>query len=223
MIQNSILLLIYLRRMSVCKVQGKDKASLATLQQQLAYERAHTGAFSPSDIENLYAQVLAAQNQLSTDVHQQAIDLALDTLGMRGPVTRRQVAEEVIRSTTDDYWSYGDIVESKVAYLQTEIAARMGEPHSQRILDQYLPHIPSEYWPVLRSLPRFICISPRGGRDAQHVMAIYATADQWAANFELKDRIVAATTVSRNDSRNIRLLLESTGVRSLADLGSKAA
>lgn len=148
----------------------------------------------------------------------QAINLALDTLGMQGPVTRRQVAEKVLRETTQDHWAVGDEREAKIAYLMTGVAEAMNEPHGNHIVEQYMFRVPEEYRAVLRGLPRFICVSPRGGRASEHVMTILATPEQWAANFELKDRIVEATTISRDESRAILLLLKSTGARSLSEL-----
>lgn len=150
----------------------------------------------------------------------QAVDLALDTMGMQGPVTRRQVAERVILMTTDDDWALGDQREARVAYLQQEIAARMSAPHSAHIVQQYAHGIPPAYRNLFDKLPRFICISPRGGREAQHVMSLNATADDWAANMRLKERIAEATAFSTDVSRTIHDLLRSTGSGSLADLAS---
>lgn len=148
----------------------------------------------------------------------QAVDLALDTMGMQGPVTRRQVAQRVIEMTTDQDWALGDQVEARIAYLQQEIASRMSAPHSPHIVQQYATRIPPAYRNLFDKLPRFICISPRGGREAQHVMALNATADDWAANMRLKERITEATAISTDVSRSIHDLLRATRSTSLADL-----
>lgn len=148
----------------------------------------------------------------------QAVDLALDTLGMQGPVTRREVAEHVMRSAPDDYWSVGDLRDARIAYLQSEIASRMGEALSEGYIDRFLPHVPEQHRAMLQKVPRFICISPRGGREAQHVMSFVATVEHWDANFKLKDHVVQATTVSRDFARDIRDLLLATGCRSLIEL-----
>jgi hypothetical protein len=155
----------------------------------------------------------------------QAIDLALDTLGMQGPVTRREVAEEVLRAAPDDHWSYGDLREARLAFIQREVAARMGEAHSPEFIERHLTRIPDEYRAMLRKVPRFICVSANGGAGSHHVMSFVATAEQWQANFDLKKRVVEASTISRDHARDIRDLLVSTGARSLADLlqGSAAA
>lgn len=153
----------------------------------------------------------------------QAIDLSLDVLGMRGEVTRREVAQHVLRSTTDNDWSVGDEQEARLSYIQTEVAVRMNEPHSDQFIDQYLIHVPDKFRSILRGLPRFICVSPRGGREAKHVMTFRATKDQWAANFELKDRIVEATTVSRDESRVVHDLLAANGADSLLELLQREA
>lgn len=147
----------------------------------------------------------------------QAVDLALDTMGMRGPIKRRDVAEQVLRSAPDEYWSAGDLRESKIHYLQGEIAARMGEFHSTEFIEQHLIYVPEKYRDMLRKMPRFICISPRGGRDAEHVMTFLATPEHWAANFALKDYGVQALTGSRDFARDFHDLLVSRGARSLAD------
>lgn len=151
----------------------------------------------------------------------QAVDLALDVLGMQGPVTRREVAQYVLRSTTDNDWSVGDEQEARLAFIQNEVAAHMSESHSDQFIEQYLMHVPEKFRPVLRGLPRFICISPRGGREAQHVMTFRATKEHWAANFELKDRIVEATRLSRDESRVVHDLLAANGADSLFDLLSR--
>jgi len=148
----------------------------------------------------------------------QAVDLALDTMGMRGPVRRRDVAEEVLRAASDDYWALGDLREAKLAYLHNEIAVRMTAAHSPEFIEPYLTHVPDKYRAMLRRIPRFICVSPRGGRDAQHVMTFCATPADWEANFALKDHIVEATRISRDSARDIRDLLVATGCNSLAEL-----
>lgn len=152
----------------------------------------------------------------------QAIDLALDTEGMKGPITRRQIVDGLLR-LPEHYWTAGDNREARSVLLFGAVTDHMNEPHSTHIIDQYLAHLPPKYSDLLERMSRFICISPRGGRDALHVMSLNATGAHWAANYELKNRIVEATRISRNESRNIRLLLESTGANSIADLLTKEA
>lgn len=148
----------------------------------------------------------------------QTIDVVLDTMGMRGPVKRRDVAEEVLRSAPEDYWSIGDLREARLAYLQGEIATRMAETHSAEYIERYLTCVPDKYRAMLRKVPRFICISPRGGRDSEHVMTFAATPEHWAANYALKDHVVQATVVSRDHARDIHDLLTASGAKSLMEL-----
>jgi hypothetical protein len=55
-------------------------------------------------------------------------------------------------------------------------------------------------------------------------MTLFATRQDWKANFDLKDHIVDATRISRDNARDIRDLLVATGRESLAELlGTKEA
>jgi len=139
----------------------------------------------------------------------QAINLALDVMGMKGPVTRRAVAEEVMARTNDKYWSARDERTARVNYLISEIAAAMNQPHGEHIFEAYDVDLPREYWRKISKLPRFICISPRGGAKARHVMTLFATVRHWEANFELKDAIAEATAMSRDESADMMRILRS--------------
>ncbi len=146
----------------------------------------------------------------------QAVAMALDTLGMDGPVTRRAIAEEVMRYPPP--WSVSDEYGAKLALVQREAKVQMNAPHSQEFIERHMGHVPEEIRDTIRNIPFYICISPRGGRDAVHVRALLATKEHWEANFALKDHIVQATRLSRDESRDIRDLLEMTGAECLADL-----
>ena len=148
----------------------------------------------------------------------QQIAMALDILGMGGPVTRRDVAEEVMRHSTPACWSVADRYDADMAFIQRGVRVLMNETHSPGFIDHHLSSIPEEIRDTLREIPTYICISPRGGRGAVHIRTLMATKEHWAANFELKDRIVQATRLSRNASRDIRNLLDRTGAGCLADL-----
>lgn len=146
----------------------------------------------------------------------QAIAMALDTIGMEGPVTRRAIAEEVMRLNPP--WSVSDEYDAKLASYQREAKVQMNAPHSRVFIKRELSHIPEEIRDTIRNLPFFICTSPGGGRDAVHIRTLLATKEDWEANFALKDRIMQATRFSRDGSRDIRDLLETTGAGCLADL-----
>ena len=154
----------------------------------------------------------------------QSISLVLDTKGMQGPITRRSVAEEVMRIAGKECWSASDEWEAKLAYVQKEIRTQMNEAYSQEFIERNVLYVPEQYRDTFCKMSRFICISSKGGRDSDHVMTLVATKDHWEANFALKDRIVQATRASRDESRDIRDLLEMSGASCLADLfNDKAA
>lgn len=148
----------------------------------------------------------------------QTIDITLDTMGMSGPVKRRDVAEAVMRSTPDEYWAEADKRDARLAYIQSAVTTRMNEVHSPEYVGQYLHNVPKDVREALTSVPRFICITPRGGRDAVHVLAVMATPDQWLANFNLKNKVVEATTQSRERSRDMHDLLAKHAASCLLDL-----
>ena len=148
----------------------------------------------------------------------QIVAMVIDSRGMEGPITRRALAEEVMRMAGNDKWSVADEYGARLAFLQNEITTQMNEPHSAAFIERHMVDIPEQFRDTLRKIPRFICVSPRGGRAADHVMTLIATREHWEANFALKDHIVQATRISRNESRDIRDLLEATGATCLADL-----
>ena len=148
----------------------------------------------------------------------QAIQLALDTMGMQGPISRRDVARQVKRVSPPDHWSLEDHDDADMAYLMGGVRVCMNQPHSDAFIDQHLANMPDELRAKFHNTPRFICISAGGGRDSQHVMTFLATPEQFDNNFKLKDRVVRATTVSRDVSRDIRDLLKLHNANSLCEL-----
>lgn len=146
------------------------------------------------------------------------IRMTMDVRSMDGPVTRRALAEETMRVSANEHWSASDEYEARLSYLMDEIKYEMAQVHSDEFITRELSHAPEEIRDTLRKIPQWICISARGGRGSEHVKAVLATPEQWAANFALKDQIVEATRVSRNESRDVQDLLESTGASCLADL-----
>ena len=148
----------------------------------------------------------------------QAIDLELDTMGMRGPIKRRDVAQRVMLTAPEDYWSERDKAEARLSYLQKQVKSRMNESHSPEYIERYLTSVPDELRTIFRKVPRFICISPRGGQESEHVMTFVATRENWAANYALKDHVVQATKISRDHARDIIDLLDAGGADTLMDL-----
>lgn len=153
----------------------------------------------------------------------QLIDTTLDTAGMSGPFRRRDIAERVYRSAPDDYWTLADAKEARVSWLMDVLHTRMTETHSQQFIDQYFSHLPDEVIGLLGAIPRFICISAGGGREAEHVMSVMATPEHWDANFKLKDRIAKATMAKRNEARSVRDLLVANRVQSLMEFVQREA
>lgn len=150
----------------------------------------------------------------------QRLLLTLDSMGARGPVTRRGVAEEVVKMTAFNgrFWSLADEHAARLIYIQSEVTRAMRAPHSEHVVAQYFGQVPQEYRAALFGLPRFICISPGGGHGAQHVMSLLATPDEWEANSTLKDRVVELSQISADESRSIRRLLQYTKRQTLSEL-----
>lgn len=146
------------------------------------------------------------------------IRMTMDVRAMDGPVTRRGLAEEIMRVSASEHWSAADEYNARLDYLMGEIKQEMMQVHSDEFIARELSHAPEELRDTLRKIPQWICVTARGGRGSEHVKAVLATPEQWAANFALKDQIVEATRVSRNESRDIQDLLETTGASCLADL-----
>lgn len=146
------------------------------------------------------------------------IRMVMDVRSMDGPVTRRALAEEVAQIGGSQYLSAADQYEAYIQCFMAFIKAEMNLVHSEEFLAREGARLPEDIRGTLRKIPQWICTSARGGRGSEHVKAIFATPEHWAANFALKDQIVEATRVSRNESRDIKNLLESSGVTCIADL-----
>lgn len=151
----------------------------------------------------------------------QQIALVTDSMGMRGPVEKRVIAEEVFRQTSGIQWSAADDREARVRYLIGEVTVYMNAPLPDNLSEQIAPNVPAEFAAAIAKLPRFICISERGGAHAKHVMAWLATADDWDNNFQLKAFVADRAASSRNAAREIRNLLMDTRKDCLADLSKK--
>lgn len=160
---------------------------------------------------------------MESKVLKQQITLVTDGMGMRGAIEKRVVAEEVFRQTSNEQWSAKDEREAKIRYLIGEVTTYMNAPLPEGLAEQIAPNVPSGYAHVIAKLPRFICISERGGLHAKHVMAWLATPDEWDNNFRLKAFVAERATSSRNAAREIRNLLMETKAGCLAGLSHQAA
>lgn len=159
---------------------------------------------------------------MESKVIKQRIALVTDSMGMNGPVEKRVVAEEVLRQSSNDQWSIADEAEARLRFLIGEVTTYMNAPLPDGLADQIAPNVPAEYAHAIAKLPRFICISERGGVHAKHVMAWLATSEEWDNNFQLKAFVAERATASRNAAREIRNLLLDTKTGCLADLSKLA-
>lgn len=150
----------------------------------------------------------------------QQIALIVDTMGMRGPVERRSIAEQVYHATNEDYWSSTDQQEAQIQYIMGEVATYMNTPLAAQDIARILPSVPETYRAFLEAMPRFICISERGGRGSKHVMTWQATTDDWESNIKLKEFVVERGMISTDASRAMRDMLIEHKAECLADLGS---
>lgn len=148
----------------------------------------------------------------------QSVALVVDTMGMKGPVERRVAAERVYADTPDDYWSSSDMREARIQYIQQAVTHYMNAPLGEADAATITQRVPPEHRALFDKLPRYICISTRGGRSAQHVMTWRATVDDWEANISLKSYVTERADLSTRRSRNVRDLLESAGAKSLEEL-----
>lgn len=148
----------------------------------------------------------------------QHIALIVDTMGMAGPVERRAAAEEIYRTTTDDYWSGPDEREARLQYLMGGITTYMNTPLATEDINRIMPNVPAEFRAFLETMPRYICISERGGRGARHVMSWRASPEDWDSNFKLKAFVTERATISRDSSRAMRDLLIEHRAGCLAEL-----
>ena len=148
----------------------------------------------------------------------QALRTTLDTMGMRGPVTRRSVAEKHVHSK---HWSVADEVDAKIAYLISEVARMMDAPLTQEYIDRHMPNVPEQFRNALGKVTSFICISRRGGRGAEHVMSIKATQEQWEIYIDLKRHIEGMVRAARKADQDILDLLRMMKVQTLEELFTK--
>lgn len=148
----------------------------------------------------------------------QQVALVVDTMGMQGLVEKRLAAERIYAEAPTDYWCLADEREAKIQHIMREVTAYMHAPLADDVKDQILVNVQPELRTAVEKLPRYICISERGGRRAEHVMSWRATKEHWLANFRLKAFVTDRAALSRDDSRDIIDLLENMDANCLADL-----
>ena len=155
----------------------------------------------------------------------QGIELILDAMAMDGPIIVREVVERICREIPDDHWAEGDRVIARLDYLTALVATSMKRANSQATTQAILDscRLPQQYADTVMRLPRFICISKRGGAGAKHVLAFKATAADWEANLALKEFVTEHARRSSQTSRDLRDLLRATGARNLEALTRVAA
>lgn len=152
----------------------------------------------------------------------QIIRLTLDRAAVQGPVNRRDIAEQVyqIVRDDDDYWSLADKREAYMTVLQSGVTDAMNEPMSEHYLQTNLPAVPKQFLNLLAQMPTYLCINARLG---QHVLAIKATQEDWAANSRIKRAIGEQIIVKADLANDIRLALAAAGANSLEELTERKA
>lgn len=147
----------------------------------------------------------------------QIIRLELDRAALRGPVTKRAIAEQVYRLAREEDWTVADIRDAYMTTLMAAIGAEMSLPMSEEYLREALPSVPRKYLYLLEKTPTFIPINARLG---EHVLAIRATQDEWAAAAKIK-RAIGERVIEHADVANdIRLALAAEGAATLEELAS---
>lgn len=145
----------------------------------------------------------------------QLIQLIMDAAGMRGAVSKREIAEDVYRQATgpNKLFSLSDEKNALLQYIMGEINERFHVP----ICDMARMRLPREILDALPvTVPTWICVVP--GHDAKWRLLLTATDDEWDVNYRMKDDIAARTRLTSNVSRNIRDALRQAGVKCLQDL-----
>ena len=149
----------------------------------------------------------------------QGLALATDMLAMRGPVSKRTVAEEVVRSCRPETWAESERREAYVLFAMNAVSRHFKSSVNSEIPAEVLAAIPLEYQKYFDDgFPRMICVSPTGGGLAEYTHSLTATPGDWQRNFELKDYFAQKIWSGRNVSRDMRNLLVSMKVNCLADL-----
>jgi hypothetical protein len=152
----------------------------------------------------------------------QVIRLELERAAFHGPVNKRDIAEQVYRIVRDDgeYWTLADKRDALVNLLVSAVGEQMSLPMSEQYLLDNLPSVPRKYMHLLEKTPTFIPINARLG---QHVLAIRATQEDWAAAARIKRAIGERVITHADVANDIRLALATEGAASLEDLAQRQA
>ncbi len=146
-----------------------------------------------------------------------AVRIAIDIAGMRGSFTKAQLVEDIYAQHGDRLLSGQDEREARRLFISRHVLRGMKEVLDGEIVDRLI--VPRKHMHLLDKLPRTLCICPSG----RHVLSIRATADDWAANSQLKrtigEQIIVAATISKDLSRFLR----ETGRDSLLSFTREAA
>ena|SRR3990167_2053805 len=153
---------------------------------------------------------------MDTKKAKQRVTLALDTCGMRGRFTVRDVAETALREIRYDDLSETDKREALMNFLMREAKGLMKAPLRGDLKEEMLQRVPPKHWPILEKLSKTICVS--GGAAAYHVYTLYATRDDWAAFLELAEIMDQRAKSAKNAGRNIRDLLVAEGAMTLHEM-----
>lgn len=144
------------------------------------------------------------------------IRLTIDIAGMRGSFTKAELIEQFYDRHRDRLFGPADEREMHLTYLSKCFTDGMKERVDGEVIERL--RVPRDYMHLLDKLPRTLCICPSG----RHVLSIRATAEDWAANSNLKreigEKVIAAANVSKDMSRFLR----ESGRESLIDFTREA-
>lgn len=146
-----------------------------------------------------------------------AVRLAIDIAGMRGPFSRQDIADTVYGQHGTRLLSVQDEREAFRMLILSYVREVQNEPLSSEEIAQL--NVPRKHMHLLDKLPKTICICPSG----KHVLSIIAAPSDWAAHAgllgQLKDRVAAKA----NKAADIQRMLASESAGSLLDLGQRIA
>lgn len=147
----------------------------------------------------------------------EAIRLSIDIAGMRGSFTKSELVDQFYAHHRDRLFGLQDQRERDLIYLGKCFTESMKEPLEGETIDRL--NVPRDFMHLLDKLPRTLCVCPSG----KHVLSIMATADDWAANEQLKRHIGRQVLAASKVSGDISRFLRDTGRGSLIDFSRQAA
>lgn len=150
--------------------------------------------------------------------------LVVDSAAMNGPITRRDVAEEIVRRCPKDHFDPGEEAEWIIqGVMNNYVTAHMNKPLSEHMTEKVLRSLPPDLREVVDGMPSYICITPSGGRKSQHVMTVLATVEQVRANVELKTAVSEHAESSLADARDWLNLMIRYNAKTLGEAIERAA